>query len=216
MAATPKSEGRIYGGMTPEERDERRREQFLDAGLELFARDGWSGTTVQSLCSAAGLSQRYFYDHFSGRDALFMAVVERIGQNVEKIVRRVAGRDYADADDRTRAVLRELADGFIADPRTVRVALVESFATPEFRRFRSRMLGDFSALAAELMLHLHPDPERADKRALQIGALVLTGGIAEALIAGVSGRVPATVDELVELLTALWHSAATIQLPPAG
>ncbi len=47
--------GRVWGGMTPAEREERRREQFLEAGLEVFGTRGWAGTTVRDVCRAARL-----------------------------------------------------------------------------------------------------------------------------------------------------------------
>ncbi|MFA9271396.1 MAG: TetR/AcrR family transcriptional regulator, partial [Baekduiaceae bacterium] len=46
---------RVYGGLTAEQREDRRREQLLDAGLEIFAAKGWDGATVKDVCRAAGL-----------------------------------------------------------------------------------------------------------------------------------------------------------------
>ncbi len=204
--------GRVYGGMTPGEREARRREQFMEAGLEVFAAQGWSNSTVQDLCRTAGLSQRYFYELFSGREELFLAVVQRIAGEVEAIVREIAERPVDDPDETSRAVLSGLAKYFTDDPRTVAVALVESFATPEFRRFRADLLASFARLAAHLMRRLNPEPETADERSLELSAMVISGGIAEALIAGVAGRAPGTPGELVELLTRLYHAAAVINL----
>lgn len=201
----------MYGGLTPAERDARRREQFLEAGLDVFARRGWSNATVQELCKAAGLSQRYFYEHFASREELFMAVVQRVADEVDALVREAASARDA-GSDRSREVLRALAAYFTGDPRTVSVTLVESHATAEFRRFRAELLGRFARLAADLMRELAPDPARADARSLELSALVLCGGIAEALVAALSGRIAGTPDELVELLTRLYAAAAVISV----
>lgn len=201
--------GRVYGGLTPAERDAKRREQFLEAGREVFARRGWSNTTVQQLCRGAGLSQRYFYESFASREELFMAVVHRVAEEVDALVREAAAAPGAGAD-RSREVLRALAAYFTADPRTVSVALVESHATPQFRRFRAELIGRFAGVAADLMRELSPAPQRADQRSLELSALVLCGGIAEALVAAVSGRIAGSPDELVELLTRLYAAAAEI------
>ncbi|MBI5104391.1 MAG: helix-turn-helix transcriptional regulator, partial [Solirubrobacterales bacterium] len=74
--------GRVYGGMTPAERRARRRAQLLEAGLEVFARRGWARATVADVCRAAGLSQRYFYEQFADREGLFLAITDRIAEEV--------------------------------------------------------------------------------------------------------------------------------------
>jgi AcrR family transcriptional regulator len=207
MSAEP---GRVWGGLTTPEREQRRREQFLAAGLEVFGERGWATTTVQDICRAAKLSQRYFYEQFARREALFLAVVDRASDEVEAVVRAAAAVPNRSPQQRAEGVLTALAEHFTADPRAVRVTLVETFATPEFRARRSVLVGAFGALASELMVGLSPDPKHVDRRSLELSALVLSGGIAEALIASVSGRAPAEATELVAHLTALYTAAAAM------
>lgn len=201
--------GRVWGGMTTAEREERRREQLLEAGLEVFGVRGWYGTTVLDLCRTAKLSQRYFYDHFAGREALFLAVVDRIAEDVEALVRVASTAEGQTPPQRTEGVLTALAEYFTADPRIVRVALVESFATEELRARRAALIASFSALAARLMATLE-EGAGADPRALELSALILSGGIAEALVASASGRAPADATELVAHLTRLYTAAAAL------
>src|SRR4051794_12952429 len=148
MAATA---GRLYGGLTPTERVDRRREQLISAGLEVFSAKGWAGATILEICQTAQLSQRYFYELFPSREALFLAVMSRIADEVERVVRNAGSVTGSTPQQRARGVLEALAAYFNHDPRTVRVALVESFATPEFRAYRAELLASFSALAAQLM-----------------------------------------------------------------
>lgn len=205
MSAEP---GRVWGGMTPSERERRRREQFLAAGLELFGGGGWAATTVTDVCRAARLSQRYFYELFATREALFLAVVDRAGEQIEAVVRAAVAAPAASPRERAAGVLRALADHFAADPRTVRVTLVESLATAEFRARRAVLLETFGDLAAELMVGLAPAGARVDERSLRLSAQIVSGGIAEALIATATGRAPAEPDVLVAHLTALYTAAA--------
>lgn len=207
MSADP---GRVWGGMTTSERELRRREQFLAAGLELFAARGWAATTVTDVCRAARLSQRYFYEQFASREELFLAVVDRAAEQIELVVRAAATVPGRSAQERARGVLAALAAHFADDPRTVRVTLVESLATPAFRARRAALVESFSALAARLMVGLSPDPARVDERSLQLSALIVSGGIAEALIASATGPAPARPDELVDHLTALYTAAAAL------
>ena len=201
--------GRLYGGLTSDERQARRREQLLDAGLEVFASHGWHGAKVVDVCAQAGLSPRYFYEHFADREQLFLAVTERIAEQALAVVRAAAVAPGETPAERVRGVLQALADFFGDDPRTVRVALVESFATPALRAHRARLLRSFSEVAARLMASLTPDGAAVDRRALELSAHVLSGGIAEALVAGVRGEGAAAPRELVPHLARLYAAAAS-------
>jgi AcrR family transcriptional regulator len=202
--------GRVWGGMTHAEREQRRAEQLLEAGLEVFGTRGWYSTTVRDVCREANLSQRYFYEHFADREALFLAVVDRIAEQVADVVRGAANAPGQTAHEQATGVLTALAESFAADPRTVRVALVESFATEAFRRRRAELLAGFADLASRLMTSLSPEARRVDRRGLQLSALILSGGLAEALVASLSERPPASPRVLVAHLTRLYTAAAAL------
>jgi AcrR family transcriptional regulator len=67
---------RPYGGVSHEERTRRRRQQFLDAGLELFGTVGYRQTTVRVLAKQAGATDRYFYESFANMEALLVQVYD--------------------------------------------------------------------------------------------------------------------------------------------
>jgi AcrR family transcriptional regulator len=200
---------RLYAGMSAEERSARRHEQFLAAGLEVFAERGWAASTVADVCRAAALSPRYFYELFGSREDLFRAVTARIADDVRATVRAAVAAPAEDPQARARAVLAALAEYFTADPRTVRVALMESLATEEFRRDRREFLESFGALAARLMRSLRTEP--GSDGALETSAWVLTGGLVELLITRSSDPVAAgSLDRLLDQLTALYTAAARL------
>jgi AcrR family transcriptional regulator len=205
---------RVYGGLAAGERHERRRQQLLDAGLERFSEDGWNGATVAGICRTAGLSQRYLYEQVADREELFLAVVDRIGDEVERVIREAAATPEATPVERARLVLEAIAAHLAADPRTVRVALVESLATERFRTRRRELLARFADLATRLMRALRDeDPTPTDGRdrdatATVTGAL-LTGGLVELLIAwATDGAAPVEPDELIDHVVALAAAAA--------
>lgn len=200
---------RVYGGMSAVERSTRRREQFLAAGLEVFARRGWAASTVADVCREAALSPRYFYELFGSREDLFRAVTTRIGDEVRATVRVAVATPDVDPQQRARGVLAALAEYFTADPRTVRVALMESLATEEFRRDRRELIEGFGTLAARLMRSLRTGGR--DDRSLETSAVVLTGGLVELLIAAAEDPVtPGALDRLLDRLTALYTAAAQL------
>lgn len=204
MAGT--HQGRVWGGLTAQEREERRRAQILETGLDLFAAKGWTKVTVLEICRGAKLSQRYFYEQFPSREDLFLAITGGIGREVERLVRLEATTPGRTVEERVSGVLGALADYFIADPRKVRVALVESFATEEFRAHRARVLASLTELASRLMGSLGD----ADPRSRDLSALIISGGIAETLIRGVTGEATWERDELVAHLTRLYTAAARL------
>nr|WP_239521345.1 TetR/AcrR family transcriptional regulator [Blastococcus saxobsidens] len=194
--------------MSADERSARRLQQFLDAGLEVFAERGWAASTVSDVCRAAGLSPRYFYELFGSREDLFRAVTARIAERVHTTVRVALDGSTGNPEERARAVLGALADWFTADPRTVRVALMESLATEEFRQQRRELLEAFNALAARLMRSLWPSG--AGGSDVELSAAVLTGGLVELLIAHASRPVPPELGPLLDHLTALYTAAARL------
>lgn len=66
--------GRVYAGESLSERTARRRQLFLDAGLQVFGTTGYRSATVRMLCKQAGLTDRYFYESFENTEDLLMAV----------------------------------------------------------------------------------------------------------------------------------------------
>ena len=210
MRSVP-TRSRLYAGLSGSERTARRREQLLEAGLEVFAARGWAAATVHDVCRGAGLSPRYFYEHFDSREALFRAVLARIAEQVEETVTTALAGPRDEPRERVRAVLQSLVDGFAADPRTVRVGLMESLATEQFRADRRRLLAHFSAEAARLVRSLRPaSAGPADADALEVAAALVTGGLVEALVAwsGEAGGPPP--EALVEQLTGLYVAAAAL------
>ncbi len=60
---------------------DRRRAQLLDTAAKVFAARGYSGTTTAELAKAAGITEPIIYRHFKGKRELFIALVERTGQD---------------------------------------------------------------------------------------------------------------------------------------
>jgi TetR/AcrR family transcriptional repressor of mexJK operon len=50
----------------------------LDAATDLFLRDGYGATSLESVAAAAGVSKRTLYARFSGKAALLQVVVARL------------------------------------------------------------------------------------------------------------------------------------------
>jgi AcrR family transcriptional regulator len=58
------------------------REQLIEVATRLFAERGYEDTSIEAVLSAAGVSRGALYHHFTGKDALFEAVVESVDERI--------------------------------------------------------------------------------------------------------------------------------------
>jgi AcrR family transcriptional regulator len=123
----------MWRGQSPEQRSAVRRQQLVAAGLEVFGTMGWRQSTVRGICAAAGLSERYFYESFSSRDELLLAVYDDLNERefsvfLQAAQNRLDGVEAPD-DDTLMGVVRDALQawfaGFESDPRVARVRLTE-------------------------------------------------------------------------------------------
>lgn len=56
-----------------------RREQILQAAVELFSQRGFSGTTTKQIALASGVSEAMVFRHFATKDALYDAILDSKG-----------------------------------------------------------------------------------------------------------------------------------------
>lgn len=75
---TKSSTGRVYGGVSQEERKKLRKQQFIQAGVDIFGTEGFRKATVRKLCKQAQLTDRYFYQSFGSVEALLIATYEHL------------------------------------------------------------------------------------------------------------------------------------------
>jgi AcrR family transcriptional regulator len=111
------------------------RERILDAAVQLFGRQGYSGTSVGEIESAAGLAPRSggLYKHFASKRALLEAAVARRARVTEAagevIDATFTGDVRAELPTVGRASLRIVAD----DQALLRIVMREGDNFPELR-----------------------------------------------------------------------------------
>jgi AcrR family transcriptional regulator len=123
--ATPQTQE--IGGARPIRRSHkgrRTRERILDAGEAVFADKGFEGATLREVATRVGLRIPSLYNHFSCKEALYAAVLERgIGPIFETLAAS-AVREEHDGDEVLTGVLAVL----VRRPNLPRLVLHETLA----------------------------------------------------------------------------------------
>lgn len=130
MANDAVSAGRRIRGLDAEQRKAQRREQLLDAALELFASDGYQNVSIEQICAAAYVGTKGFYETFSSREACYLALLERISSGA--FTQMADAFTALDADETEDAAVAELlsvfAHAFVDDVRLAKVTFGEGGA----------------------------------------------------------------------------------------
>ncbi len=146
---------RRYGGRSAQSRRTERRQKLVAAGLELFGSQGYAASSVKAICDEAGVSPRYFYEHFADRQSLMLDV---FGEVVDELMRATVQATLAapdDVDARIRAGIRAYLAPLAADRRKARVLFSESIGVSlEVERERRARMDAFADFVREQSLAL--------------------------------------------------------------
>jgi AcrR family transcriptional regulator len=87
-------------------------DRILDAALSVFRRHGFRRSSIEQAAEAAGLTRQALYHHFSSKEALFRAVVERLYESA--LAAEIAAAKAAEARgaDLAGIVLAEISARF--------------------------------------------------------------------------------------------------------
>ncbi|NEQ24028.1 MAG: TetR/AcrR family transcriptional regulator, partial [Microcoleus sp. SIO2G3] len=53
-------------------------EQILQGAMQVFLQHGYRGTSMDRVAAQAGVSKHTIYNHFQGKEGLFVALIERL------------------------------------------------------------------------------------------------------------------------------------------
>ncbi len=124
------------------------KEQILLAALELFAREGYEGTSISMIADALGLSKGALYRHYEGKQAILQAILRRMEEgdaSQAQAAQPQAPADYARA--RLEDVLsftRAMFAYWTQQPFPCafrRMLTLEQFRSPDMGRLYQQYLG---------------------------------------------------------------------------
>lgn len=156
---------RVYAGKSQDERRAERYEQFIEAGIEVFGTKGYQGASVKSVCQAAGLTERYFYESFTDRESLLTAVYLRLNERLSASV----ALDLTGVPPELVAIVRAGLTAFFRtlrdDPRIARIILFEAVnITATMAELNRRIEAQFVGLIRDAVHHHAPAPHLTEAR----------------------------------------------------
>ncbi len=128
---------------------EDRRQQILEVATELFANQGFEGTTTREIANRAKVNEAIIFRHFSSKEELYWSVIEAkcsVGAGSKKMRERLA------QGGEVRDVLADVAEGILmrrqADPTLTRLLL---FSALERHTLSERFFRTYIAEYYELL-----------------------------------------------------------------
>lgn len=218
VADTPKR--RTFKGMAPEDRRRERRERFLEAGLEAFGLRGYHSVTVRDICAAAKLTERYFYESFKDREALFSAIYERQVGVLRGRIGTMLAQHGPDPRAMTRAALNEFFTVLRDDPRMTRVLFVDVLTiSPAVEKQSRGAVHSWGRMFEEVAQLMFPRIRDSGLDPMII-ALGLVGACINIAMSWVSGGFQEPVERIrdncyaiFDGLIAAWANPAPVKLP---
>lgn len=171
-----------WGGRTRAERRAERRQQLINAAVDIWTESGWAAVTMRGVCSTTGLNDRYFYEEFATRDELIVAAWDRVrDQMLGEVSAVFADRADQDPVETIRAAIAIVVDRIAQDPGTARILLTQHVGSSALQNRRAVALQAATQLVVEAARpHLKPD---ADETELRMDTFVAVGGFVELMMA---------------------------------
>ena len=166
---------RDYGGVSAADRRAERRRKLLTAGRQIWGESGITDVTVRGVCSAAGLTPRYFYEQFSTREALVFAVSDDVRDETLQALVAAGIGEPGSLTDKVRSAVKTFLDIIAADPHIHRIATSDLTSVPGLTEHRVHVLD----IITELVIQHAPDVLGADTpnpTDLRRTALFMVGG----------------------------------------
>ncbi|OCB49794.1 transcriptional regulator [Mycobacterium vulneris] len=167
---------RGYGGVSAADRRTERRSKLLTAGRQIWGESGITEVTVRAVCTAAGLTSRYFYEQFPSRDALLFAISDDVRDQLLTALVNAGVGDPGSLTDKLRSALTAFLDIIAADPHIHRIATGDVSSVPGLAEHRTHILDMITGLivrhAPDVLPSATPGPDE-----LRRGAQFMVGGV---------------------------------------
>ena len=202
---------RPFKGVSAADRVRQRRDALLDAGLKALADGSLASVTVDDVSARAGLSKRYFYEHFRTRNDLFAALVERLIEQLTAAVASTSQAPNAGMLGRLQDAVVGVVSVLIEDPGNARL-FVDTIGGDQLRDTVQRTEHAMAAVLIDVTIADAQVTERERTR-LDMAGLTLVAGTAQAVSDWLNGGIDLSRAELLEEIVRLAAAAIRTILP---
>jgi AcrR family transcriptional regulator len=203
LAKTRPERGRRSRRSTGDERER----SILETAERLLTERPLHEISVDDLARGAGISRPTFYFYFSSKDAVLLALLDRVVEEARASRGDALERRGEDPHDRLRQAISGIYETFRAH-RAVMLAGAEGSANPEVREVWGTVMEDFvreTTAAIEAERASGDVPDGLPARDLAIALNLMNERVLLATFAGFEPAVPEA--DVVETLVSVWYSA---------
>ena len=172
-----------WSGVPLQDRQTLRRDELVAAGVGLLGGAAGPALTVRAVCSATGLTERYFYESFTDRDEFVRAVYDQVCNTAMSAL--ATSTSPRDAVERFVTLM-------VDDPARGRVLLIAPQREPVLAKSGAEWIPTFVELL-EHRLTRHTDPT-----AQAMAATGLVGALTALFTAYLNGRLDATREQFID------------------
>ena len=184
-----------WTGVPLEDRQARRRDDLLAAGVELLGGANGPAVTVRAVCRQAGLTERYFYESFTDRDEFVRAIYDDVCTRAMSALA-------------TATTPRDAVELFVAmmvdDPVRGRVLLLAPEAEPVLVRSGAEWMPSFIGLLQRKLTKI------TDPAIQNMAATSLIGGLTALFTAYLDGRLTASREQFIDYCVGMLLNRAVI------
>ncbi|MEC3977437.1 TetR/AcrR family transcriptional regulator [Amycolatopsis sp. H20-H5] len=190
---------RRYGGKTAEQRSAERRGSLIDAALQLWRDQSWTAVTMRGVCARAGLTDRYFYENFTDRDALLGTVWDQVrDETFAMLLTTIHALSERPPLEQLRAALTAVVHHIADEPEQAQILFGDHTGSAVLEQRRH----DVIQLATDLLItlarpYLRP---QIDENEFRTNVLLGIGGFVQVVFAWRAGLVEAETEAIVEYL----------------
>ena len=195
-----------FKGVSADDRRQDRRRRLVEAAFDIAGSNGAGALGVGRVCTAAGLTKRYFYESFASVAELESSVVDHA---ITVMSERVDPFRAPTRGDPHRGWLEAFVGALVDDQRLARVLLAETHGGA-LSQFRHQII----EVAIAGMAPRTADPE-ADRQA-RLVAYAQIGILSELCLAWHRGHLAMARSDLVDSLSDFFMRIEDVPLPASG
>ncbi|MFI1918200.1 TetR/AcrR family transcriptional regulator [Nocardia sp. NPDC020380] len=185
---------RTYRGVSATDRRAERRTRLLAAARTTWGESGIGAVTVRGVCKTAGLTDRYFYEHFANREELLVAVADEVRDQLLATLVQAGVSTEGPAEEKLRAALQAFLETVAGDRHIHRIVSSDPGDIPALIQRRHdvlTMIADLVVEHAPAVLGVSTDPA-----GLRRAAMFVTGGVNQLIEGWLGDTIDLTAAEL--------------------